>query len=259
MIQNLDADLAICTEDNINKDFYIYKIADYLWLFPERENWTDYYLENYSKNAVDVLREGKGAGLWESGVIHMALKDIILKNHLDIINKYKYVIYGRFDQYYTSKHPKFQGENIWIPNGEDYFGINDRHAIVNVKFIKEYLNICNYINSLNPNDLKGKYLNCETIYKMHLDSFISNDQVIRVNRFQFTSALKNDFTRWRVPKYRLAMDKNLMIKYPDEFLQSIKFQGKFKFLFSLNNLDLLLTYLYLSLRRFIGSLKKKLF
>ena len=65
----------------------------------------------------------------------------------------------------------FMVENIWIPNGEDYFGINDRHAIVNVKFISEYLNICNFIDSLDPQQLQEKYLNCETIYKMHLESF----------------------------------------------------------------------------------------
>jgi hypothetical protein len=261
VIQNLDADLAICTEDNIDKNLHIYKIADYHWLFPERENWLEYYLENYSSNSIEVLKKGKGAGLWESGVVHLALKDFILKNHLDIVNNYKYIIYGRFDQYYTEKHPHFYGENIWIPNGEDYFGINDRHAIINVKFISEYLNICNFIDSLNPQQLQEKYLNCETIYKMHLESFTSKDEIIRIKRFQFTSATKKDFTRWRVPKYSLVFDKNLMIKYPDEFLDSIKRTRKFRFLISINftDLDLVLTFYYLSLRRLIGKLRKRYF
>ena len=261
VIKNLDADLAICTEDNIDKNLYIYRIADYHWLFPEREDWLDYYLENYSSNSIEVLKKGKGAGLWESGVIHLALKDFILKNHLDIVNNYKYIIYGRFDQYYTDKHPYFHGENIWIPNGEDYFGINDRHAIVNVKFISEYLNICNFIDSLNPQQLQEKYLNCETIYKMHLDSFTSKDEIIRIRRFQFTSAAKKDFTRWRVPEYSLIFNKNLKIKYPDEFLDSIKTSRKAKFLISINftDLDLILTYYYLSLRRLVGKLIKKYF
>ena len=79
----------------------------------KRENWTDYYLENYN-NAIGVFKKGKGAGLWESGVIHLALKDYILKNHLEIINNYRYIIYARFDQFYTHKHPFFS-ENIWIP------------------------------------------------------------------------------------------------------------------------------------------------
>ena len=261
VIKNLDADLAICTEDTVDKNLYIYKIADYHWLFPERENWIDYYFENYSSNSVDVLKMGEGAGLWESGVVHLALKDFILKNHLDIINNYKYIIYGRFDQYYTEKHPNFHGGNIWIPNGEDYFGINDRHAVVNVKFISEYLNICNFINSLDTQQLQEKYLNCETIYKMHLESFTSKDEIIRIKRFQFTSATKKDFTRWRVPEYSLIFDKNLMIKYPDEFLESIKNSRKFKFLTSLDftDLDLLLTFYYLCLRRFVGKFIKKYF
>jgi len=257
VIQHLNADLAICTENNIDKSLYIYRIANYRWLFPERENWTDYYLENYSHNAIEVLKKGKGAGLWESGVIHLALKDYILKNHLEIINNYIYIIYARFDQFYTHKHPFFSGKNIWIPKGEDYFGINDRHAIVNVAYIKEYLSICKYIDTLNPESLKNTYLNCETIYKMHLDSSLLSKKIIRINRFQFTSSSKNDFTRWRVPKYSFIFNKNLQIKYPDEFIDSVKRVNLIDFLreFDLTYLDMILTYYFLSLRRKLGSIK----
>ena len=40
----------------------------------ERNNWEEYYIENFSPNALEVFEKGKGAGLWESGIIHMALK-----------------------------------------------------------------------------------------------------------------------------------------------------------------------------------------
>tara|TARA_B100000925_G_scaffold291715_1_gene280946 strand:- start:7475 stop:8320 length:846 start_codon:yes stop_codon:yes gene_type:complete len=255
VIDYLDADLAICTEKNIDKSLMIYKFADYLWLFDERKDWSTYYLEHYSHKAINILKKGEGAGLWESGVVHLAIKDIILKNYVDIIKKYKYVIYSRFDQFYTNYHPPLKGNNIWIPKGEDYFGINDRHAVLNTSYIEKYLDICSFIDNLDEEGLDEIYLNCETIYKMQLENYDLLDKVQRIKRFQFTSALESDFTRWRIPKYGMLLDKKLKIKYPDEFVEALKninFLEYFKF----KNYDLILTYKYLKLRRFLGSFKK---
>ena len=122
----------------------IYEFADYLWLFDERK-FVYILSEFYSHKAINILKKSKGAGLWESGVVHLAIKDIILKNYVDIINKYKYVIYSRFDQFYTNYHPPLKGNNIIFPKmGEDYFGINDRHAVLNTSYIEKYLEICLY-------------------------------------------------------------------------------------------------------------------
>ena len=88
--------------------------------------------EKILKQLVQFFLEGKTTGLYNSGSIHFAIKDIILKNHLSVINKYEYLIYTRFDQYYTSNH--FESisnkSKIYIPDGEDYFGIGDRHAVI---------------------------------------------------------------------------------------------------------------------------------
>ncbi len=259
VIKELNADLALCTENDLDKDSFIYNLADYLWLFDKRDNWEEYYIENYSSNALKVFEKGKGAGLWESGIIHMALKDLILKNYLNEIKKYKYFIYSRFDQFYTDKHPVFNGENIWIPKGEDYFGINDRHAVVNSKYTENFLNICNFIDSLDPESLSNKYLNCETMFKMHLENSNLFDKVKRIERFQFTSAVKNDFTRWRVPQYNLLINRRLKIKYPDEFIDSVKnIKSLRKKLLSFVGIDLWITYLYFHLRIKIGKQKNKL-
>ena len=257
VVKQLNADLALCTENNLDKNSFIYSLADYLWLFDERNNWEEYYIENFSPNALEVFEKGKGAGLWESGIIHMALKDLILKNYIDIVKNYKYFVYSRFDQFYTGKHPILTGEHIWIPKGEDYFGINDRHAVVNSKYAENFLNICHFIDTLDPKSLLNKYLNCETVYKMHLESTNLLDKVKRIDRFQFTSAVKGDFTRWRVPQYNLLINKKLEIKYPDEFIDSVKNIKSLRYkLFSLTGLDLWLTYLYFCLRSWLGKLKK---
>ena len=255
VLEPLDADLAICTENNIDKSTNLYSMADYLWLFDEKDDWISYYKNNYSDNAIKVLKQGEGAGLWESGIIHFALKDIVLKNYLDILKKYNYIIYSRFDQFYTDIHPSFSGEFIWIPKGDDYFGINDRHAIINSKFIKDYLGICKYIDSINLKNVDNLYLNCETIYKLHLENIKLIDKVVRINRFQFTSSLKDDFTRWRIPKYSLIFKNKIKIKYPDEFLNAVE---NFAFMeyFRLKNFDFVMTYLYLKLRSKLGKFKK---
>ena len=145
-MEPLDADLAICTENNIDKSTNLYSMADYLWLFDEKDDWISYYKNNYSDNAIKVFKQGRA--LDYGNLVLFALKDIVLKNYLDILKKYNYIIYSRFDQFYTDIHPSFSGEFIWIPKGDDYFGINDRHAIVNSKFIKDYLGYVN-IDSIN--------------------------------------------------------------------------------------------------------------
>ena len=65
---------------------------------------------------------GKGYGLYESGLIHFALKDFIKSNYMEIINKYDFIIFSRFDQFYIDKDTKYlQNNKILIPKGEDYF------------------------------------------------------------------------------------------------------------------------------------------
>ena len=54
-------------ENNIDKSI-LYSMADYLWLFDEKDDWISYYKNNYSDNAIKVLKQGEGAGLWESAL-----------------------------------------------------------------------------------------------------------------------------------------------------------------------------------------------
>ena len=98
--------------------------------------------------------------------------------------------------------------------GEDYFGINDRHAVLNTSYIEKYLDICSFIDNLDEEGLDEIYLNCETIYKMQLENYDLLDKVQRIKRFQFTSALESDFTRWRIPKYGMLLDKKIKDKIP---------------------------------------------
>ena len=259
VVDFLDADLAICCSDKWNQDISLFQNADYKWIFPEFVNYFDYYDSNFDGSWMKYFESGKDTGLYTSGSVHFVFKDIILKNYLKILNSYQYIIYTRFDQKYTDYHPKGLQNTILIPEGEDYFGICDRHALFPSEFSEEFFDICNYINkesSLNPKD---NFNNCKTTFKRHLISNNIFKNVVRFDRSQFTTSLKGEHTNWRIAKYKLYLFNKLMIKYPDEFISSMKnLISKKGLLYVFNNeLRLLINYIYLISRRVLGKLKNK--
>tara|TARA_B100000902_G_scaffold59643_1_gene66748 strand:- start:29830 stop:30690 length:861 start_codon:yes stop_codon:yes gene_type:complete len=259
VISHLDADLAICCSDRWNQDISLFKNAQYKWIFPEFDNYIDYYIDNFSESSVQYLESGLETGLYTSGSVHFVFKDIILNNYLDILKKYKYIIYTRFDQKYTYYHPAGVEGQIFIPEGEDYYGICDRHAMFPSSFSKNFLGICKYINTQKALAYAEEFNNCETTFKNHLTSAGLIKNVKRYKRSQFTASLKGEHTNWRVAEYKLYFFKNLMIKYPDEFLYSIsnliKKEGVTYAM--LNELRLFLNYFYLTSRIKLGTLKRK--
>jgi len=256
----LDSDLAICTGSKWLNGQSFLDNAQYKWIIEEPENWFDYYEENFNGNWKAYFEQGFDTGLYNSGSIHFAIKDIILKNYMTDIKNYTQIIYTRFDQFYIKKHPKLENNKIWIPRGEDYFGICDRHAVVPASDMQKYLDICSFINldsSIN-NDLE--YLNCEVVHKEHLTSSGLIEKVSRFDRLQFTSAKKGDTTNWRIPKYRIIFYSGLQLKYPQEFIDSmknyLKSYGLTKAIFKYKLL--FINYIYLQSRRKLGNFKNKI-
>lgn len=250
VLEHLGSDLALCTTTNYVSNNFLFKTANHHWILEDYDDFEDYYKENHVGNWKNYFELGKGYGLYESGLIHFALKDFIKNNHMETINQYEFIIFSRFDQYHIDKHPILKKDRILIPKGEDYFGICDRHAALDSKFAYDYLSIVDYVNKESSIKDIPKFPNCESVYLKHLESINLIKNIERVDRFLFTSALKYDKTNWRVPKYKVFFTKNLMIKYPDEFLDSvyvaIKKYGNFKYFY--RNFFFALTYYYLKIR-----------
>jgi hypothetical protein len=254
---HLKADLAICTGKKwLNNQSFIEK-ADYDWTFEEANDWSEYYSKNYDKQWVKAFELGRNTGLLESGFIHFAIKDIILENHIEEVEKYDYIIYSRFDQMYINYHLHGYDQNILIPEGEDYFGIGDRHILIPSMLAKDYFGILKFFLK-NYNEFKHiNYLNCETVNKLHLESFVRKESIFRTKRIQFTVAEKNDPTNWRKAKFKIYLLRNIKLKYPDEFLKALENlaitlnTSKINFI----NITFLINYYYLLLRRSLGSLK----
>ena len=255
--EHLKADLAICTGRKwLNNQSFIDK-AEFDWTFDEVDDWSEYYTKYYNKQWVEAFELGRNTGLLESGFIHFAIKDIILERHIEEIEQYDYIIYSRFDQMYIDYHLHGYDQNILIPEGEDYFGIGDRHILIPSMFARKYFGILKfYLN--NYNEFRNiNYLNCETVNDLHLKSFISEENILRTKRIQFTVAEKKDQTNWRKAIFKIYLLRNVKLKYPDEFLKAVE-----NFFINLNvskidftNLVLLINYFYLLLRKNLGMIK----
>lgn len=261
------ADLALCYGDQFELPSILKKNLDYDWKFKEPKNWRTYFEENFSGTWEEFFLLGSDRGMaggidknTGSGAIVSGLKDIVLRNHLQILEKYKYIIHTRFDQMYTDTHPSFEGDNIWIPEGEDYFGVCDRHAIFPSIYARQYFGICNFIDDENVYKEPPSIVNPESVFFNNLIYNKLENKVKRIPRFQFTASSNDDTTRWRKAIYRVYFRRNLLIKYPDEFITSIKnyidLNGVSKVLN--NNFIFYLNYKYINLRRFLGLVKGKL-
>jgi hypothetical protein len=264
----LNADLAVSYGDKYQLPKYLDDNADFNWIFNEPSNWRTYYETEFSNTWEDFLIKGKDLGMAGgidnhpgSGAIVSALKDIIYKNYLETLQEYDYIIHSRFDQLYSDEHPVFEGDNIWIPTGEDYFGICDRHAIFPSKFSKQYFSICEYINNPKSIQKHPKYVSPESVFEENLIYNNLDHLIVRYPRSQFTVSHLDDATRWRVAKYRLYFFKNLSIKYPDEFIESIynRLQNHSIYKVTREEFLLFINYLNLTLRRKLGEYKRNLF
>tara|TARA_B100000963_G_scaffold227249_1_gene198196 strand:- start:898 stop:1776 length:879 start_codon:yes stop_codon:yes gene_type:complete len=253
----LNADLALCTSDKWNQDISLFKRAKYKWVFKEYEDYLDYYNENFDGSWKDYFLSGKDTGLYSSGLIHFVFKDMIKNNYLNILKEYKYIVYTRFDQFYLDTHPEISNDEILIPEGEDYSGICDRHAAFPSDYAEKFLSICDYVDDINSLNNVPNFNNCEVTFMNHMKSIGFLEKIVRTKRTQFTASLKGEHTNWRTAKYRIYFYKNLMTKYPDEFIDgvanSINKSSLFKF-FTREPI-MTLNYYYLLSRRIVGRIK----
>ena len=260
----LDADLALLYGDIFEIPEFLLEHTKFNWKFEEPKNWRHFYEDNFkSSNALDFLLRGQELGMaggidnhTGSGAIVTGFKIIAYNNYLNEILDYKYVIHSRFDQFYTDYHPKLEGDNIWIPEGEDYFGICDRHAIVPNKYIDKYFSISEFLDNKEANnEMNNKEIAPESIFLEHLKFQNLGSSIERIKRFQFTSATVSDSTRWRKAIYRLHFSRKIMIKYPDEFLVAIKNSlEKNKLLYIFKHPIFSLNFFYLELRKILGRI-----
>ena len=249
-------DLAVVIPQNLNLPSSILSKIDYVWTLDESKNFKNFCEKNNYLAAYTKLGKNINTGLFPSGLISFLSKDITLNEYKNLNNKYDYLIFTRFDNYFLFNNLEFHGENLWIVNGEDYGGINDRFVAVHNSLINKSFNIMSYVN--HP-ATKVDGLNCEQVWLEYLKNEKLDKKIYRFDRSFFLIANKSDKTNWRKAIYKLYLFKDSFIKYPDEFIEAsynyINKYGKLLFIFS--KFPISVNYYYLTLRRFLGSIKEK--
>ncbi|NQU74177.1 MAG: hypothetical protein HQ547_05660 [Candidatus Omnitrophica bacterium] len=159
------------------------------------------------------------------------LKDLKSKS----ISYERYII-TRSDLMWLAKHPPLNllsPSCVWTPEGEDYHGYNDRHAVCSEKNIRYYLSMFEYMmDSRAVKYLKREILRIyqdighEKHLKYHLDS-----NWVMVGKFKNVSYLTGGTktpTRWGTIKSLNLGDKIYNYKYYNELTGAIKNAEEFE-------------------------------
>ncbi len=262
-LNHLDADLAICFGDVDETENSIIKLAKYNWNFKDYENWREYFEKNFSENIFENLEKGKDNYLMGgidsysgSGAIIFAIRDILLNNYLEIIQSYDQVILTRSDYIYLDYHPKLKKDKIWAVNGEDYFGITDRHYIFPGHKAEKILGICKYLDIKDIHREWPEIKNPETILYSYFQHIGVLDDIGRFQRVQMVVKESRDSTTTR-EGVKLFLFKDLYAKKIGEFEESIK-NLKFSSQFTSVNIRLKINYFLFQIRKMINNLTNKL-
>ena len=211
VMKPLKADLALVLPFGEKKNS-LYERAKYTKLFNEYDDWGDcidmiakkenlepIIQQNWREILLKIEHTGLCGGVKKgntmlrgSGLIGFChryfIKEFIKEQQLHL--NYERFIIARTDTYYAADHPVLDNRWNWIPEGEDYMGICDRHLIVNAESVLKALDVL--VWSLKQ---KCTFLgNPEMVEKLYWTSI-----KLKIQRFPRTIFLvksKSDQTRW---------------------------------------------------------------
>lgn len=233
-----DADicLAIGVDDNYNYNNPFYNNAKYKFLYKEPLDYGtafDYALgvEGSSKNWRQVLKikdqwlggilDDKEAHPGSAGIL-IFYRWWLLHNikQLNLTEKYDWFVVTRSDFFYEFEHPQtdiFNPYRIYIPEGEDYGGITDRHIVVHKKYLTESLDLMSPILT-TPELLYEEMKNC---HDWNLEKYIKHIfekrglNITRFPRMMYAVRGEKDNTRWMGGTY--LDDAKMIVKYESEY------------------------------------------
>ncbi len=164
------ADLAICVADNEREDTNnpFYQAAKYIWKSGEYEDWgegieklrSDYHPQWRILDRVPIQwlggikTETPHTG---SGGIVFYFREFLRKclRESDVYETYDHIILTRSDFVHEIPQVPFEmldRKSIWVPDGEHYEGMEDRHIICPIAQIDKLLSVCD-IFTQNPEGL----------------------------------------------------------------------------------------------------------
>lgn len=176
VLQSLGADLALCVSKSSTSDSFR-ENAKYIWEYDDYTNWADGFDA--------VQREIGSAAPWRkildvdpgrdsclfggipyphtigSGAVLLYYRWRVLENvrRLGLTSEYDWFIITRSDYMYPVPHVPLDilsNSSVWIPDGERYGGVTDRHLICPSKFFERSIDMLGRILT-QPEDTLAKY------------------------------------------------------------------------------------------------------
>ncbi len=274
----LDADLALCIgESPENTDANLYWAhAKYRWVVPEYDDFGDGFdqvqRDRLGKNTEwrQVLTvpdqwlggiKGKNEHPGSAGIlVYLKARLLDFLENEEIRQKYDRYIITRSDFIWELPHPKMgrlDPDRVWIPYGEFYWGVTDRHVVLSQKFLRPYLDLIgpivtkpdNLIREMKAYNRKPNW-NHEQYILFRLKSQGLGAKIRFLPFMMYSVRESSTPTRWA--EGELDSELGFFVKYPNEkirtrltkkylakksgevvLLPDLLFQGILKALFSL--------------------------
>lgn len=244
VLDELNADLALCVSETGMSDSFR-EHAKYIWEYQDPTDWGEAYNNiskelNINKPWRQILDIDKGrdsclfGGIKHpytigSGAVLFYYRWKLFQHiqHLQLTNKYDWFIVTRSDYYYPVPHVPLElldRNSVWIPDGEKYGGVTDRHLICPNHFIEKSINMLYYMLNEPDNLLKeykkflgNKGANPETFIMFYLQK--QHIPIQFVPYFMYTVREldeKANPTQFGMAGRSRYKDTNYAIKYPQE-------------------------------------------
>ncbi|MFT7364595.1 MAG: hypothetical protein ACI9UV_002805 [Algoriphagus sp.] len=246
VLDELNADLALCIgespENNLENPYWAH--AKYRWVLPEYEDFGDGF-DQIQKNRTgkvndwrEVLKikdqwlggiKGKEEHPGSAGIlVYFKAKLFEFLNSEEIRSLYDRFVITRSDFIWEMPHPKMdrlRKDRIWIPYGEFYWGVTDRHVVLSQSFLEPYLNLIDPILT-NPKELMKEMVlfnprsnwNHEQYILFRLKSQNLSSKISWLPYMMFSVREDSTSTSWSIGVYDSNM--GLFIKYPTERIRT---------------------------------------
>jgi hypothetical protein len=138
---------------------------------------------------------------------------------------YDRFVISRPDHYYNCAHDLsvLEPSSIWVPNGQDWHGIVDRHVVVNSTHVLQALNVLpplirnpESFQRYKRNTLFHKLKNTETFLKLRWEMQGLWPYVQRYRRMMFVAAVDGDKSLWREVSTD-EVPEGVLVKYKAEY------------------------------------------
>jgi hypothetical protein len=257
------ADLALLIGDTPQQyvNATLFRRAKYIWTFQERDDWADAVDEVYGGNNNNNNNNATNASSWRSRLLPLAHENgemlggiqaghdgqynfrgsglliymfrwylTLHIQRLDLLQRYDRFIVTRADHYYKCHHniSLLDVANfIYVPKGQNYHGITDRHFVASRRDILPALSILPPILDYPQRYrdlLSEKNTNPERVIARRWQEEGLLQRLMRFDRVMFTCGQAGDPTRHKTLSIAVQPE-NVQLKYEREYVASYKSCG----------------------------------